>query len=1035
MSCAIGTNNSVNLRRWSWVLTAILSVMVANAFAAPDIRLPPPTGVYDYHTFGSGNTTDKELYFSVPKEVELFGDPEQLKALCVNLGGLSIGVSKLAKIMCPESGPCKTQKTCCKITRYGDFYGAKNRAKKSGRKVPFWTPQLSIGWPKKDVSQEETPQEGTPEGEASKHKDALKKRLEDNFNEYFGSKPKFGVWDDAENRCRKLTKPSLPEGDQPDLVSKPADLNVDDKKVESIKVEVENEGAELKDQRLVIRFDDKNNHWVSLGSVTQFVNCVTQQYHQDPNEEKENRKDLHCNLDPQDESIFSNSSLIQFFLTGKKKTDHFLSRAFLSPQNLCGVNVKDGLEQAKHCRVSELIRVELVEGHVEKITVSSKDPKNSLFDMISEYFSSAKEKYQTQSTGDRNDKRVNSEVVFPATLVDLLSGNKEKEEDLIKKFKDENFNKLVDYFISNKKQAMPLLKKILDDEYKEQKEQKLNETCKVHRVNEKCEEFKKYIGLLGRGEKITELKELKDIKELNEVSKTDDVKKILEEIGIYYDTLWKSVYETYKKVNDSIEENKRKDFDLYFEMLGIYNSKKVKCDQKAPKDSSLMLVPSKLCEILGPLQNEKPLSRLQLERTLMEASSLPGVTVTGTLEPPSKNETREGVTNLNVLTEFQRVELSAGADNYGNDYMGPWLYWGRIGVNYLLTPGDKFSWLYVKEPQKEELSHYQLDYRFPLPLAPNGFYGRFFFLKDNGNLGGPLESLNIKTKEESGEVALGHTLQIDRYWKRSIEGGLNITDVNTALLGSDLNHDSVAKGFIKIDFNYHDSIQELGNQKTPDLPGLQDLTITMKALQGIKLGNYYSAEGGYTTSNPNAGPDFFQLQGNIKWLREFKKILQPEYNISLLKWLGEIEKENTHRLYISGEAGGQLSTEPVLAPGKMSFGGRNFGTAYNAGKISGDDAFAIKGELGYKILTGFDPHLESCGNDPIQTDLEISPFGLVEVAQVWNTSAQDQLRGTQRDEIMSGGGGVRLQLTPERLGRLKRHYWTEVKISDQSTRT
>ncbi len=709
--------------------------------------------------------------------------------------------------------------------------------------------------------------------------------------------------------------------------------------------------------RLLLQFKNNGSRWVSLWSIAQFTQCITKKYHQKTSSESI-RQNAEEPVDFHcDVQPQEHSFLSKLFFADQKESDYFLSRAFLPAQNLCGINVN------MQDSLEQAKRCQVP----ELVRVELVEGR------VGKIFITYDKEYKT----------------IPLTVIESLLDNKKNNIDQL----SESLRKISEDVQDNTIAAL----------VGEIKESKPTDKLPV----DLDDQWKKIISKDNNKEKFSEIVELMTS-------------------NYFYFTYTFDILNKYIKLSEIISQKEKDNIKKSIDNLSLFTS--VECNDMK-KDDYLKIsdFSSKLCKIVKPLQEQKPINRLKLERVLMQASDLPGISINSILEP-SLNDAEIGVSGMMIIPKnIKYIELSAGFDNYGNDYMGPNLYWDRFALNHIFTPSDTFSWLYVRTRNEDQLSHHQLDYKTPITFLPSpfeseGFYGRLNFLKDDAHLGGVIENLDINVKNTSYGMALGHTEQTHLYMKNSMEGGLQFTDIKTTLLGSELSDDLITKIFVKADFDYYNQNNEKGNKpiEWDDLPGLKEMSISVKGAHGVRWEDHYKLKGDFRTSRPDAGPNFFQLQVKLKTLREFERInnLSDEW---LPKFVNFIIPKSVWRFYAAGEMGGQWSSEPLFSPEEMSFGGRNFGAAYESGKIAGDHAFAIKGELGYKILTGFSYDTKDVGEKPvINGSYEFSPFGFLEFAQVWNKDDLDKFRGTENDEILSGGGGLRVQVRPKFLEWWKR---------------
>ncbi|MBF0339338.1 MAG: ShlB/FhaC/HecB family hemolysin secretion/activation protein [Magnetococcales bacterium] len=724
--------------------------------------------------------------------------------------------------------------------------------------------------------------------------------------------------------------------------------------------------ASIKNQRLLLQFFNGTNpssRWISLWSVTQFVRCVTHNYRRDGSIEESIKQ---CKLEPEDNA--DNFLTRALYPNDNGAPQYFLSRAFLPYQNLCGVKINPEGDPAKDdkvhkqielCQTPELVRVELVEGRVNNIKISrinnNKDNKDN------KDGAAVKDNKARLNSGTLFDF-LGSKIPEPYTATTRIEGARGFFKGLCKK----------DYS---------------DDE--------VEKNYKIYSIIVK--EFK---DITVDNDVITKI-----IKKALYNDKKPDKKDFADFCHVVGMMLDDDMFEKTNNIYCALVNNGLVEPDEAMDQF---------CARFNPAKDAISL---KLENILKPLKGEEPLTRLELDRALVRASDLPGIHIEGTLKPPAdaENKQERDTTDLDVDWTLQRWNFAVGRDNFGNKSLGPKMTWYRLDLNYVLTPGDVISWLFVNTSTKSQLRYNQLDYR--LPFGDHGWFGRIGSTIDKANLGGIYQEYDVNTKNISWEVALGYSLQRDRHMKMIFEGGLHSGDANSTLLGANFTHDKVTNGFVKLDVEHHRLIQELGTTQDTEIPGTEDLVLTMKVAHGLRWNNHFTVANDTSSSRPDAGPDYSQLRMTLKGMREFQKISGDPGRFSMGDLVNSILPTTTTRLYASGEVAGQLSSQPLLSSEEMSFGGRMFGSSYDTGTIAGDNAIAFKGEIGYKWLNGYIIGTEIVDRPPVD-HYELAPFGFMESALAWNRDSRDKELNIDYKNLNDGGVGLRFKLQPEYFRKL-----------------
>ncbi len=112
------------------------------------------------------------------------------------------------------------------------------------------------------------------------------------------------------------------------------------------------------------------------------------------------------------------------------------------------------------------------------------------------------------------------------------------------------------------------------------------------------------------------------------------------------------------------------------------------------------------------LQRFRPLRADQLERYLLLANDLPGVTARGVLSPST---TTEGASDLTIIVEQRTFDGFIGMDNRGTRFVGPEQLFTGLGVNNILGQGERTFIRFTTTPWDwRELLSFQIDETLPI---------------------------------------------------------------------------------------------------------------------------------------------------------------------------------------------------------------------------------------------------------------------------------------------------------------------------------
>ena len=111
------------------------------------------------------------------------------------------------------------------------------------------------------------------------------------------------------------------------------------------------------------------------------------------------------------------------------------------------------------------------------------------------------------------------------------------------------------------------------------------------------------------------------------------------------------------------------------------------------------------------LRSSRPLKADDLERYLLLANELPGVTVRSVLEPSA---TVPGASNLTLVAAEKPVDATFELDNRGTRYVGPWQGYTSVGFNDILGYNERTAFRYATTSDPRELAYLELSETAPI---------------------------------------------------------------------------------------------------------------------------------------------------------------------------------------------------------------------------------------------------------------------------------------------------------------------------------
>lgn len=353
---------------------------------------------------------------------------------------------------------------------------------------------------------------------------------------------------------------------------------------------------------------------------------------------------------------------------------------------------------------------------------------------------------------------------------------------------------------------------------------------------------------------------------------------------------------------------------------------------------------------LAPLATGRPLRTAELERRLLIAGDLPGVS----LGRP-RIVRRLGRNFLVVSTGFDRVRGRATIDNSGTSAIGPVRARLTVDLNGLIATGDRLSIGGVVTPlQPREFQFAQAGYSIPVgrngtEVAVRGYVG-------HSNAGAELRGRDLHGLSTEVEATVSHPILRTR--KASLWGSVTATVRDSALdrEGARIRDDRIVSATASL---Y--GVGRVAGGRT---------RVRLSYVQGMDLLNA-TARGDPLASRRDAGGPF----STVAFWAQYDRPLGGGFSMEL-----------------RGE--GQLASRPLLASEEMGLGGRQFLRAWDYREMSGDRGAAGSAELRYDLADGLP--------DPLR---RLQLYLYADGGRVANLDG-----GLGGGALASAGGGVRAWL-------------------------
>lgn len=317
------------------------------------------------------------------------------------------------------------------------------------------------------------------------------------------------------------------------------------------------------------------------------------------------------------------------------------------------------------------------------------------------------------------------------------------------------------------------------------------------------------------------------------------------------------------------------------------------------------------------IAQSRPLRAGVLERFMLLANDLPGVSAHAVLSPAPKVE---GGSILTIEAKHKLVDGTLATDNRGTDYIGPYQLYAGVGVN---IPGwdSRLAARYITTPSARELQYGELSYE--QPLGSDGLrltlYGNYF--KTNPRF--TLAPFNVRSHGSTFSATL--MFPFIRRRSENLEGHVElsardlITHVNNnpSVPPSSDDHLRIFRAGLRYDF-----ADEYGGVNLLRFDFSHGLPILGASAEG------YDRQ---TPSRTGARSDFTKYTAEISRHQD-------------LHWIYP-------GLSILAAATGQLAGSGALPSSEQfSLGGPRYGRAYPPSDVIGDNGWAAKTELQYTAV-------------------------------------------------------------------------------------
>ncbi|HEY4174777.1 MAG TPA: POTRA domain-containing protein [Rhodopila sp.] len=332
------------------------------------------------------------------------------------------------------------------------------------------------------------------------------------------------------------------------------------------------------------------------------------------------------------------------------------------------------------------------------------------------------------------------------------------------------------------------------------------------------------------------------------------------------------------------------------------------------------------------ITTDQPVRTDTIQRQLYILSHVPGVLVQSVIPPVIDDPAAD------VYLTRKPITFTTAMDNRGSSVAGPLEVGAMVQEDGQLGLNEEIQLMTLKPVTLKELTYAAI--QWIQPLTSSGLVGTFLYSKTEAYPGGFLSSSDIAALGDMVSIGLSYPIVANAHLSSLFTVGLDIFNNSSSALGgafttSDERSRAANIGFLT---TINDSLGGVTTARTIYTQGIDGLGARpndddLNARPGIKL---------------NAG-----------------------------KFLLDVRRDQPLPLGLQLSAGlkAQRALAPLPAAQVMTFGGVDFGRAYDSGIISGDSGVAWKMQLSKLIPTG---------NRFIPV---IQPYAFYDIGEVWNALA------------------------------------------------
>lgn len=381
------------------------------------------------------------------------------------------------------------------------------------------------------------------------------------------------------------------------------------------------------------------------------------------------------------------------------------------------------------------------------------------------------------------------------------------------------------------------------------------------------------------------------------------------------------------------------------------------------------------------LESERPISNKTLERELLLADDLPGISVGSVLS--RSEESLGGTTVFLDVAEEPLFYWNFTLDNRGSDAVGPWQADVQLTFNNLIHQNSRTEFRIVNSSLNKELIFGTVEHTAVLNDLGTTVSGSL--KHSQSEPGTPIfKAIELETEATTTAFEARHPWIRGRNKNLEIYAGLEARDSETQSLGTPISSDKIRSFRFGLDFDNKDKSGGLNTAS-------------------IELSKGLSAVGAKANDDPLNSREF----GLVDYTK-------ATLEVSRTQQLGALSPDLAN-WSIHGAALGQFTSDPLLSSEECSIGGEDFGRAFDSSTLSGDRCGALSVEVRRQMAgNGVFKNLQLYGFYDLGSVSNIDPGGPIGSVSLASTGLGARFGFTDRHsgsieitkQLRNSGGGI-----------------------------